>query len=71
MHVCLFPLLSFCVVVHRIGKDLLVLDWHEISTVQIIIVLPTNAKLPIKWMPPEAVNDKISNGKTDVVSPLT
>jgi hypothetical protein len=26
------------------------------------------AKLPIKWMPPESLNDKIYNEKTDVVS---
>ena len=27
-----------------------------------------NAKLPVKWMPPETLNDAISNEKTDVVS---
>ena len=26
-----------------------------------------NAKLPVKWMPPEALHDCISNEKTDVV----
>ena len=26
-----------------------------------------NAKLPVKWMPPEALHDGISNEKTDVV----
>ena len=27
-----------------------------------------NGKIPAKWMAPEALNDKISNEKTDVVS---
>ena len=27
-----------------------------------------NAKLPVKWMSPEALHDNISNEKTDVVS---
>ena len=27
-----------------------------------------NAKLPVKWMSPETLNDGISNEKTDVVS---
>ena len=27
-----------------------------------------NAKLPVKWMPPETLNDGISNEKTDAVS---
>ena len=26
--------------------------------------------LPAKWLPPETFNDKISNEKTDVVSPI-
>ena len=26
-----------------------------------------NAKLPVKWMPPETLHDSISNEKTDVV----
>ena len=26
-----------------------------------------NAKLPVKWMPPETLHDGISNEKTDVV----
>ncbi len=26
------------------------------------------AKIPVKWMAPEALNDRISNEKTDVVS---
>ena len=26
------------------------------------------AKMPVKWMAPEAMNDRISNEKTDVVS---
>ena len=26
-----------------------------------------SAKLPVKWMPPEALHDGISNEKTDVV----
>ena len=31
-------------------------------------VTDKNAKLPVKWMSPEAVHDNISNEKTDVVS---
>lgn len=31
-------------------------------------VTDRNAKLPVKWMSPEAVHDNISNEKTDVVS---
>ena len=27
-----------------------------------------NGKIPVKWMAPEALNDKISNQKTDIVS---
>ena len=27
-----------------------------------------SSRLPVKWMPPEALNDGISNEKTDVVS---
>ena len=27
-----------------------------------------NSRLPVKWMPPETLNDGISNEKTDVVS---
>ena len=27
-----------------------------------------NAKIPVKWMPPETLHDGISNEKTDVVS---
>ena len=27
-----------------------------------------NSRVPVKWMPPEALNDGISNEKTDVVS---
>ena len=27
-----------------------------------------NAKLPVKWMPPETLHDGISNEKTDVVN---
>ena len=27
-----------------------------------------NTRLPVKWMPPETMNDGISNEKTDVVS---
>ena len=61
---------------HRVNEDLLVkvgdfgltrdiyhTDYYRSSN--------KDAKLPIKWMPPEAFNDKISNEKTDVVSPLT
>ena len=29
-----------------------------------------NAKLPVKWMSPEALHDNISNEKTDVVSKI-
>ena len=28
----------------------------------------STGKVPVKWMAPEALNDKISNEKTDVVS---
>ena len=28
----------------------------------------STGKIPVKWMAPEALNDKISNEKTDVVS---
>ena len=28
----------------------------------------SNGRLPVKWMPPETLNDGISNEKTDVVS---
>ena len=28
----------------------------------------SNGKIPVKWMAPEALHDKISNEKTDVVS---
>ena len=28
----------------------------------------STCKIPVKWMAPEALNDKISNEKTDVVS---
>ena len=28
----------------------------------------SNEKLPVKWMAPEALNDRISSEKTDVVS---
>ena len=31
----------------------------------------SDEKLPVKWMAPEALNDRISNEKTDVVSVLT
>ena len=61
---------------HRVNEDLLIkvgdfglardiycTDYYRSSN--------KDAKLPIKWMPPEAFNDKISNEKTDVVSPLT
>ena len=27
-----------------------------------------NTPVPVKWMPPETLNDRISNEKTDVVS---
>ena len=27
-------------------------------------------KLPVKWLPPETFNDRISDEKTDVVSPF-
>ena len=27
-----------------------------------------NAKIPVKWMPPETLHDGISNEKTDIVS---
>ena len=29
-----------------------------------------NAKIPVKWMPPETLHDGLSNEKTDVVSCL-
>ena len=29
--------------------------------------LTKNAKLPVKWLPPETLHDGISNEKTDVV----
>ena len=31
----------------------------------------TSARLPVRWMPPETLNDGISNEKTDVVSQTT
>ena len=30
--------------------------------------MTSTTKLPVKWMPPETLMDKISNEKTDVVS---
>ena len=27
-----------------------------------------NSRVPVKWMPPEALNDGVSNEKTDIVS---
>ena len=46
-----------------LARDIYCTDYYRSSN--------KDAKLPIKWMPPEAFNDKISNEKTDVVSPLT
>ena len=31
----------------------------------------STGKIPVRWMAPEALHDKISNEKTDVVSQLT
>ena len=46
-----------------LARDIYCTDYYHSSN--------KDTKLPIKWMPPEAFNDKISNEKTDVVSPLT
>lgn len=59
--------------VHRVDKDMVVKvgDFGLARDIYATEYYRSNskfAKLPVKWMPPEALNDKISNEKTDVVS---
>ena len=44
-----------------LARDIYVADYYRHQR---------NGKIPVKWMAPEALNDKISNQKTDVVSLL-
>ena len=43
-----------------LARDVYTKDYYRVSNVE--------AKIPIKWMAPEALYDGISNEKTDVVS---
>ena len=42
-----------------LAKDVYMTDYYRQQN---------TGKIPVKWMAPEALNDKISNEKTDVVS---
>ena len=42
-----------------LARDVYATDYYRSSA---------NSRLPVKWMPPETLNDGISNEKTDVVS---
>ena len=42
-----------------LARDVYAADYYRSSA---------SNKLPVKWMPPETLNDGISNEKTDVVS---
>ena len=46
-----------------LARDVYTKDYYRVSSVE--------AKIPIKWMAPEALYDGISNEKTDMVSVLT
>ena len=41
-----------------LARDVYAADYYRSSA---------NSRLPVKWMPPETLNDGISNEKTDVV----
>ena len=43
-----------------LSRDIYTTDYYRFSD--------KFAKLPVKWLPPETFNDRISNEKTDVVS---
>ena len=43
-----------------LARDVYAADYYRSSA---------NSRLPVKWMPPETLNDGISNEKTDVVKP--
>ena len=58
---------------HRVSGDLVVKvgDFgltRDIYTLDYYRSSDQFAKLPVKWLPPETFNDRISNEKTDVVS---
>ena len=58
---------------YRVGADLIVKvgDFglsRDIYTTDYYRSSDKFAKLPVKWLPPETFNDRISNEKTDVVS---
>ena len=42
-----------------LAKDVYMTDYYRQQSIE---------KMPIKWMAPEALHDRISNEKTDVVS---
>ena len=44
-----------------LARDVYITDYYRHKS---------DEKLPVKWMAPEALNDRISNEKTDVVSVL-
>ena len=44
-------------------RDIYANDYYKQSSV--------TGKVPVKWMPPESLHDKISNEKTDIVSQMS
>ena len=69
---CIYADTLFCAMYFRVGnglnikvadfglaKDVYMTDYYRQQSIE---------KMPVKWMAPEALHDRISNEKTDVVS---